>query len=81
MQQIALYRSGERDYANIKGQTGPLVYPAGHVAIYDALYQLTDQGTNIFRAQCIFTVTYLASLSMVMACYRQTKASSIILAC
>ncbi len=29
MQQIAQYRSGERDYTLIKGQTGPLVYPAG----------------------------------------------------
>ncbi len=30
MQQIAQYRSGERDYALIKGDTGPLVYPAGN---------------------------------------------------
>ena len=29
MQQIAQYRSGERDYTFIKGDTGPLVYPAG----------------------------------------------------
>ena len=29
MQQIAQYRSGERDYTLIKGDTGPLVYPAG----------------------------------------------------
>ena len=73
MQQIAIYRSGERDYANIKGQTGPLVYPAGHVMIYNALYRLTNDGTDIFRAQCVFTVLYLASLSVVMACYRQAK--------
>lgn len=29
MQQVAQYRSGERDYTLIKGDTGPLVYPAG----------------------------------------------------
>lgn len=29
MQQIVQYRSGERDYTLIKGDTGPLVYPAG----------------------------------------------------
>jgi len=29
MQQIAQYRSGERDYTLMKGDTGPLVYPAG----------------------------------------------------
>lgn len=28
MQQIALYRSGERDYANIKGQTGKALWQA-----------------------------------------------------
>ena len=31
MQQIAQYRSGERDYTLIKGDTGPLVYPAGKI--------------------------------------------------
>ena len=41
--------------------------------IYDALYRLTDGGSDIFRAQCIFTVVYLAALSIVMACYRQAK--------
>jgi len=29
MQQIIQYRNGERDYTLIKGDTGPLVYPAG----------------------------------------------------
>ncbi|KAL9129457.1 MAG: hypothetical protein Q9217_002091 [Psora testacea] len=96
MQQIALYRSGERDYANIKGQTGtgsldqkitagliiigPLVYPAGHVMLYDALYRLTDEGSNIFRAQCIFMIVYLAALSVVMACYRKANAPPYLLA-
>ncbi|KAL6719232.1 dolichyl-P-Man:Man(5)GlcNAc(2)-PP-dolichol alpha-1,3-mannosyltransferase [Lecanora helva] len=70
MQQIAQYRSGERDYTLIKGDTGPLVYPAAHVYIYNALYQVTDEGRDVFRAQCIFMVVYLAALNMVMNCYR-----------
>ena len=49
------------------------MYPAGHVMIYDALYRLTDEGSDIFRAQCIFAFVYLAALSTVMACYRQAK--------
>ena len=53
--------------------SGPLVYPAGHVVIYDALYRLTHGGTDIFRAQCIFLAVYLVALSVVMACYRQAK--------
>ena len=52
---------------------GPLVYPAGHVMVYDALYRLTDEGSNIYRAQCIFIVVYLAALCLVMACYRKAK--------
>ena len=91
MQQIVQYRSGERDYTLIKGDTGPLVYPAGkeigarriqaiklrpltaHVYIYNALYRITDEGRDIFRAQCIFMVLYFAALTTVMSCYRMAK--------
>lgn len=34
---------GERDYAMLRGDTGPLVYPAGFVYIYSALYYATDK--------------------------------------
>jgi alpha-1,3-mannosyltransferase len=74
MQQIEIYLSGERDYAKIAGDTGPLVYPAAHVYIYRALYYLTDSGTNIFAAQCIFAGLYLATLWIVMQCYRAAGA-------
>ncbi|MCJ1455148.1 dolichyl-P-Man:Man(5)GlcNAc(2)-PP-dolichol alpha-1,3-mannosyltransferase [Mycoblastus sanguinarius] len=74
MQQIAQYRSGERDYTLIKGDTGPLVYPAAHVYIYNGLYTVTNEGTDIFLAQCIFMGVYLGALNMVLACYRMAKA-------
>ena len=70
MQQIAKYRDGQRNYSKIYGQTGPLVYGASHVYIYDALYRLTDKGRDIFGAQCLFLVVYLAALGVVMATYR-----------
>ncbi|SMR58736.1 unnamed protein product [Zymoseptoria tritici ST99CH_1E4] len=70
MQQIELYLSGQRDYAKITGDTGPLVYPAAHVYIYRFLYYLTSNGTDIFAAQCIFAGLYLATLWIVMQCYR-----------
>jgi alpha-1,3-mannosyltransferase len=73
MEQIELYVAGERDYTVIKGGTGPLVYPAAHVYIYRALYHITNKGTDIFMAQCIFGVLYLATLAIVMACYRRAK--------
>ncbi len=73
MQQISQYRNGERDYTLIKGDTGPLVYPAAHVYIYNLLYLLIDGGKNILLAQVIFGGVYLSVLSVVMACYRMAK--------
>ncbi|KAI1081820.1 glycosyltransferase family 58 protein [Whalleya microplaca] len=73
MEQVAQYVSGERDYTKIKGGTGPLVYPAAHVYTYTALYNLTDEGKNIFLAQQLFAVLYMATLALVMACYWKAK--------
>jgi hypothetical protein len=73
MQQIEQYVSGERDYTKIYGGTGPLVYPAAHVYIYNALYRITDQGKDIWLAQVIFGMVYLVTLGIVMLCYRQAK--------
>ncbi|KAL8720193.1 MAG: hypothetical protein Q9225_002923 [Loekoesia sp. 1 TL-2023] len=74
MQQVSQYLNGERDYALIKGGTGPLVYPAAHVYIYSILYKLTDGGKNILLAQAIFAWLYLGTLTVVMACYRMAQA-------
>jgi alpha-1,3-mannosyltransferase len=73
MEQVKQYDNGERDYMQIKGGTGPLVYPAAHVYVYWALYHITDKGTNILLAQRMFGVLYLSTLSIVMACYRRAK--------
>lgn len=72
MEQIV---NGERDYTFIKGGTGPLVYPAGHVYLYWILYHITDKGTNILLAQRLFGVLYLGTLAVVMACYKRAKVS------
>ncbi|RDL39962.1 uncharacterized protein BP5553_04302 [Venustampulla echinocandica] len=74
MEQIEQYIHGERDYTKIKGGTGPLVYPAAHVYIYWALYHITSKGRDILLAQRIFGVLYLATIAVVMACYRRAKA-------
>ncbi|RCI10644.1 hypothetical protein L249_4440 [Ophiocordyceps polyrhachis-furcata BCC 54312] len=73
MEQVDQFLSGERDYARIEGGTGPLVYPAAHVYIYSGLYYMTDSGKNILLAQKIFAVLYLATLALVMLCYRYAK--------
>lgn len=74
MQQVSLYVSGERDYPSIKGSTGPIVYPAAHVYVYTFLYHLTDEGRDILLGQILFAALYLATLIVVIACYRHTGA-------
>jgi alpha-1,3-mannosyltransferase len=74
MQQIQLFLDGEHHYGKIYGDTGPLVYPALHVYLYSALYYFTDHGTNIFKAQCIFALLYLITISFVISCYRRVGA-------
>lgn len=76
MEQVATYLSGERDYTAIKGATGPLVYPAAHLYIYSLLFYLTDGGNNILLAQMLFGGLYLATLALVLACYRKAEVSS-----
>lgn len=73
MQQVAMYVKGERNYYNIAGDTGPLVYPGLHVYIYRILYAITNEGTNILAAQFIFAILYLSNLAVVMTCYRLAK--------
>lgn len=40
---------GERNYSNLKGDTGPLVYPAGFLYIYSGIQYVT--GGQVFNAQ------------------------------
>ena len=47
MQEVKGYLIGERNYENMYGDTGPLVYPAGFVYIFSMLYWLTNQGVEI----------------------------------
>ena len=76
MEHIEIYLKGERDYKNITGGTGPLVYPAAHVFIYRILYKLTNQGRDIQTAQYIFALVYLLTLATVMQCYRAAKVTN-----
>lgn len=39
--------NGTTDYSLLKGDTGPLVYPAGFIWFFAGLYKLTNSGTNI----------------------------------
>lgn len=65
--------NGTYDYTQLKGDTGPLVYPAGFVYIFTALYYITSRGVNIRLGQYIFAVFYLITLLLVFRIYYRTK--------
>ena len=69
MQEVTYYINGERNYVNMKGDTGPLVYPAGFLYVFSALYHATDQGSNLALAQYIFIGVYLLVLVVVLYVY------------
>ncbi|XP_060098798.1 dol-P-Man:Man(5)GlcNAc(2)-PP-Dol alpha-1,3-mannosyltransferase [Heteronotia binoei] len=65
--------NGTLDYTQLKGDTGPLVYPAGFVYIFLGLYYATGRGTNIRLAQYLFAALYLATLLLVFRIYSRTN--------
>ncbi|KAI9498152.1 dolichyl-P-Man:Man(5)GlcNAc(2)-PP-dolichyl mannosyltransferase [Zychaea mexicana] len=73
MQEVKGYLDGERDYRQLQGDTGPLVYPAGFVYIYSWLYHATNNGSNIRLAQYLFEGLYLATQLIVFAIYSKSK--------
>lgn len=50
-EQVTGFLEGERDYSNLKGDTGPLVYPAGFLYVYSAIQYVT--GGDVYPAQVI----------------------------
>ncbi|KAG0142596.1 hypothetical protein CROQUDRAFT_13567, partial [Cronartium quercuum f. sp. fusiforme G11] len=73
MQEVEGYLHGERDYTKIRGDTGPLVYPAGFVYLYSWLYHLTDKGSNLKLAQYVFAVVYLMTMAVVFAIFKRCR--------
>ncbi|GAA5915780.1 dolichyl-P-Man:Man(5)GlcNAc(2)-PP-dolichol alpha-1,3-mannosyltransferase [Sporobolomyces salmoneus] len=73
LQQANVFLSGERDYSLIKGDSGPCVYPAGHLYIYSLLHYLTDSGRHLERGQWLFGGIYIATLALVFSLYSHGK--------
>ncbi|XAR61320.1 Dolichyl-P-Man:Man(5)GlcNAc(2)-PP-dolichol alpha-1,3-mannosyltransferase [Bertholletia excelsa] len=70
MSQVSGFLAGERDYSNLKGDTGPLVYPAGFLYIYSAMQYVT--GGQIYPAQILFGILYIVNLAIVLFIYVKT---------
>ncbi|PNF33442.1 Lethal(2)neighbour of tid protein [Cryptotermes secundus] len=73
MQEVEGVLNGTFDYTHLKGDTGPLVYPAGFVYIYTVLYYVTNHGQNIRLAQYIFASLYISLLCLVFRIYMKSK--------
>ncbi|UXI15859.1 Protein bric-a-brac 1 [Sarcoptes scabiei] len=71
MQQVQCFLNGTLNYENISGNTGPIVYPAGHLYVYSLLYSITEKGSNIRKAQYIFATIYLLTIMTVFRLYRK----------
>lgn len=65
--------NGTLDYGQLKGDTGPLVYPAGFVYVFSMLYFLTEFGKNIKTGQYIFVVLYLINIYLVFKIHERSK--------
>uniref|UniRef100_A0A182K6K7 dolichyl-P-Man:Man5GlcNAc2-PP-dolichol alpha-1,3-mannosyltransferase n=1 Tax=Anopheles christyi TaxID=43041 RepID=A0A182K6K7_9DIPT len=73
MQECEGFLNGTTNYSLLQGDTGPLVYPAGFVYIYSALYFLTSHGTNIRLAQYAFIGIYMLQMVLVLRLYCKSR--------
>ncbi|KAF5931388.1 hypothetical protein HYC85_032261, partial [Camellia sinensis] len=70
MSQVSGFLEGEKDYRNLKGDTGPLVYPAGFLYVYSAIQFVT--GGQVLPAQILFGILYILNLGIVLYIYVKT---------
>lgn len=70
MSQVDGFLGGERDYSELKGDTGPLVYPAGFLYVYSAIKFIT--GGQVFPAQILFGILYIVNLGIILFIYIKT---------
>ena len=70
MQQVQCYQQGEYNYLNIIGDTGPIVYPAGHLYAYSLLSRF-----SIEEAQWVFGVIYIMTVFLVLLIYERASVS------
>uniref|UniRef100_A0A336MWU3 dolichyl-P-Man:Man5GlcNAc2-PP-dolichol alpha-1,3-mannosyltransferase n=1 Tax=Culicoides sonorensis TaxID=179676 RepID=A0A336MWU3_CULSO len=73
MQEVGGFLNGTLDYSKLRGDTGPLVYPAGFVYIYSIFYFITNYGKNIRLAQYIFMWLYLIQMKLVLRLYTKSR--------
>ncbi len=74
MQEVApVVKNATYDYSVLRGDTGPLVYPAGFVWIFSALYHATEEGRDLMLAQMIYAVLYVVNHALVLCLMVRTQ--------
>ncbi|GAA5890456.1 hypothetical protein JCM6882_002927 [Rhodosporidiobolus microsporus] len=86
LQQAELFLNGERDYSQIRGESGLCYYPAAHLYLYSLLYYLVRPifgevdgvparivGGHLQLAQLAFAGVYVLSLGLVFVLYSRNK--------
>ncbi|KAG6547344.1 hypothetical protein Mapa_011281 [Marchantia paleacea] len=71
MSQVTGFLSGERNYEELEGDTGPLVYPAGFLYFYSGIQYITAGA--VFPAQILFGLLYVINLGLVLWIYTRTE--------
>ena len=74
MDEVEGFLNGTYDYTQLRGDTGPLVYPAGFVYVFSGLYYLTSTGTNIKLAQYVYAGLYIICYSTVLMIMKKAQA-------
>nr|XP_027230958.1 lethal(2)neighbour of tid protein-like [Penaeus vannamei] len=73
MQEVEGVVNGTWDYTKLRGDTGPLVYPAGFVYFFLGLYKITSNGANVRLAQYIFAAFYIITLVLVFRIFHKSR--------
>lgn len=74
LQQVRQFTlDGVTNYGLIKGDSGPVAYPAGFLYAFELVRRLCDDGKNLVSAQVSFALLYLLQLILVFLVYRKCK--------
>ncbi|KAG8346998.1 putative ALG3 protein [Trypanosoma vivax] len=79
MQEVKGFIDGELDYKKLQGNTGPLVYPAGFVWSYSALYFISRGGRDVEIVRWLFLGMYVMLFHTVSQLYLRSGTNRLLI--